>query len=293
MIKPQKPLFEALKEGIARNGLSVREAARQAGTPYESLKSWLRRNKFPRQDLSAIARIAGLAPDLDELERTFEFTWARAKKSARTQSRLDEEAEDGISIYASNALIDARLPKIKRLVHDLAEDVESQFGALAKDDLYVHCSFDVPPVETKPLHLERLGGLVAEGVRRGVQFTYLMPSAPALTRMASQGMYLLPSAESVEACFTRLMTLVQDQVNDSGLVREHLRFIPCDENPFFVAGHTFSIFRYQHELRRESGSRCFGCFPVGLSGESIELHLPMNQHFTQRFWDFCEKTLGD
>lgn len=280
-------LSDELKGALRRKGLSLAQAAENAQLPYESIKSWLRRNQFPRRDLPTIARVAGFSQDIGKLEAEYEFTWSRGRASQRTRSLLDDE----ISISASNALIDSRLPRIKRILQDVAADVEGQIAALAEGDMVVQCGLDTEPVETLPLYTERVGKVIANAIKKKARLVYLLPSKAALASIKKSGVYPIPTVESIETPYLELQSFVQKRVKDPALVSEYLQFIDADHGPFFVPGHRYSIIQYEHTQRSEFGSRGFGLFPIGLGNESIKLYLPLEEDVAHRFWAFCQKAL--
>ena len=285
-------LADELSRRFKDKGIPLAEAARRAEVPVNSLKSWLHRDRFPRRDLAAVVRVAGLSPDLQKLEDEFEFAWTRGKTTPRVLHQLDKETLNGLSPHAASSEVYDFIRQISRLSQEFERVVRYQFIALTKGDLFVYCSLDVPPLETEPVHLVELGRLVAEGVLRGAHFIYLRPSQDALARIRELGVRPLPALEDIRQGFGQLFDFVTEAVGsrqpNSLRVKDRLALIECDESPFFMPGHKFAIFRHH---RREISSSCFGHFRVGPTQKLVELHLPMNQQFTNQFWAFCERTL--
>lgn len=285
-------LSDVLKEAFRERGLSIAAAAREADVPYDSLKGWLRDGRFAKADIASIARVAGLPSEIDILEREFAVDWTRGRSTARTRTRDQRDARDGLSIELANSEIDGRLPKLRRMIKEnLAKEIQPQFEALTQDDIYVHCSFDRQPEESRAAHLEELGAQLGRAVTRGATLIYLVPSPTALKRAASEGLYPIPGVDSLTVAVERLKREVRKSLANDLPLDDRIRLIACDSSPFFVPGHRYAIFRYRNPRRSTTGTRCFGFFPMGDDEKELEFHAPMGADFTHSFWSFCEHLL--
>lgn len=163
-----------LKRRFKEQGYSMSRVAKELGLFENSLRSWIRRNRFPERELVQLAAFVGLPADLSGLEEAFLFetTGTRQTHSRRVADLLDSPSA---SFEEVAKVIESRAQEVLRGKDASLEELRLLFRSLGVGSVYA-CSFlDRLPPEMTSTGWAALGREVTGAVRRGACFVYLFP----------------------------------------------------------------------------------------------------------------------
>lgn len=279
---PKSLLAEELKKRLTERGYSVAAAARALGLSANSLRSWMRRNRYPADQLDPIAKFVDLPTQPAELSRSFRFEVAREKLTygRRLGKILDEEAP-GLDevLELLNAQWTDSLPS-----HSVrSNEFRSLIRSLGQGDLYVHCSLDQIPYEMEASGLAAFGEDVARAVKRGAKFVYLHPDSDLVSRARESGIHhvILPKTlQEIRETFQKGVSNFSSL--DRRTISGSIISIACNETFFFTPGLPFVLIRPHTEVGHPAALFARHALRSG----DVPFHIPLNPSTTNAFLTF-------
>ena len=278
-----KPLLaEDLKRRFKERGYSVAAGARALGLSENSLRSWMRRNRYPVEQLEVIAKFLDLPTELAELARSFRFEVAREKLTygRRLGKVLDDECPglDEVLELLSTQWTDS-VPS-----HSVRNnELRSLIRSLGDGDLYVHCSFDQIPYEMEASSLAAFGEDVARAVQRGAKFVYLHVGSDLVSRARESGIHHVVLPETFyEICETFQKRVSGFGSLDRKAISRSIISIACNESLFFTPGLPFVLIKPHADV----GHPATLFVRHGLRSGDMPFHVPLNPSTTNAFLTF-------
>ena len=186
-----------LKRRFGEQGYSLSRVAKELDLFENSLRSWIRRNRFPERELVQLVEFADLPKDLHELEEVFLFetTGTRQTHSRRVAALLDSKS---LSIEEVAGVIESRVHEALRGKDASLEELRLLFRTLGAGSVYA-CSFlDQLPPELTNAGWAALGREVAGAFRRGAHFLYRYPSLDLSAAIRAKGVPGVLSSDIIE-----------------------------------------------------------------------------------------------
>lgn len=269
-----------LKRRFTERGFSMSRVAKELGLYENSLRSWIRRNRFPKRELLALCDFAGYGKKLESLRERFQFDIAGERKTSARRvteflSRREVDLHDALDVVEGNA---REAFKGKGL---FPEQLRLLFRSLGQGDLYVHGAFDRFPYEADGIGWSHLGKDLAAAAGRGAQLVYVYPNAEAVKQARSAGLRRIPTSEAwVEFMSAFAKRAMQSIV---GSARNAVVIVQCGANPFFVPGVQLLLFR---QSQPTVGPRLLVVLPLALSSGERTLLLPAAESMSGQFLEF-------
>ncbi len=283
-------LSGALRQALIQQEGSLSKAAERLGLSDNSLRVWLKRNRYPETELGVLIRCARLGDDLAELRAKFGFELTQAKRSPL--SKHLEIRKGAESLERALTLVDDRMEYFGRLHQQFGEDVRLLFGSMDRGDVFVYLSPTDFPFEMSSTGWGESGELIAAAIRKGAYFIYLHPSdgvADALRRLRLSG---IPSSDEYEVKFQKFRAALRNllhagtSLNDDFNLERQVIKIPCAHGVFLAPGHKYVLFK-----PRKGTARLLARLPTGSSERASPLHLPLDQDTTDHFASFVGAAL--
>lgn len=293
-------LSESLRKALATKGYDAKMAANELGFDVLKVRQWLSKNRFPVEELRLLAQLASmpLPPSFDELEKFYRFELSRPKKGAAHVVPPSTGAKgQKFNLTQMVKFFDQRLEALDpsgRIYENFGQDVESVFGAMAENDVFVFWSVDQLPFEMRPEN-----GLIrreiANALEKGAYFVYMHPSSDLLGELETDsGISDLRSEGSFNKIFdefkNELCALHRDARGAEERVASHVVKVRAAGPAFAAPTHRFVLFIPNNP---ESGPRGFARFPTGNEVSSKELHLSLSPIVTGQLLAFFKKSLRD
>jgi hypothetical protein len=216
--------------------------AKELGLFENSLRSWIRRNRFPERELVQLAAFVGLPPDLGKLENTFLFetTGTRQTHSRRVAELLDSASA---SFDEVAKVIESRAQEVLRGKDASLEELRLLFRTLDAGSVYACSFFDQLPPEMTSTGWAALGREVAGALERGARFVYLFPGVDLAADIQAMG---IPGVLS-ESIIQPQMAMFRDNLaasNPESLSSRETRLIPIPSGQagFLSPGHHYLFF---------------------------------------------------
>ncbi len=196
-----------LKHRFREQGRPISRVARDLGLSVNSLRSWLRRNVYPKDQLLRIMDAAGIRGDSSTLAEMYEFEVARGR---RTYGRRLAELASDVSPDLADILaaVFDRWRVFQGNGPPVSQELHALFRGLGPDDIYTCCLGDTLPTEWSGTGWGTLGVELGAAVNRGSILVYLFPSAEAIRRLQLHGLYEFLSPETVEGAIAQFRTRV-------------------------------------------------------------------------------------
>ncbi|MCC6487445.1 MAG: hypothetical protein IT364_08085, partial [Candidatus Hydrogenedentes bacterium] len=235
-----------LKRRFREQGYSMSRVAGELSLFENSLRSWVRRNRFPERELVQLAEFAGLPTDLSQLEEVFAFetTGTRRTHSRRVAGLLDSSTA---SLEEVADAIESRTQEVLRGKDASLEELRLLFRTLEAGSIYA-CSFlDQLPPEMTNAGWAALGREVAGAIKRGGHFLYLFPNTEHSGVVQAKGILGVLSANIIQPqseLFREYLASANPGLSlsfETGLI-----LIPCGSTSFLSPGHQY-LFFWQRE----------------------------------------------
>ena len=239
----RKKLAEELKQRYQDQGYSMSAVARELDLYVNSLRSWLRRNRFPEAELKQLTVFAGLPEDLEALERKYIFELAGQKKTVSREIALLLE-EGSVTLGEAVAAIGK---EFEGRISDGApfhQELRLLLKALGKGDVYVCLFYDDLPYELQGHAWSQVGAEIAAAVARGVHFLYISPNEEFVSSAHAIGHYRVLAPEVVQQAHARMCERVAEtQGRRPGQVQKLVHYVPVGQSSFFTPGHQYIYMR--------------------------------------------------
>jgi transcriptional regulator with XRE-family HTH domain len=233
-----------LKRRFAERGFSMSRVAKELGLYENSLRSWIRRNRFPERELIQLTAFMGLGKTLAAVTDvyTVELTGVRRTHSRQLSQLLDKQEP---SFDETAAAIEARvLDAYKGKDSSLAE-LQLLFRSLGEGGCYACAFFDLLPDELTVSRWAVLGKDYGSALKRGQRFIYLYPSTALAARMRSDGVTQVLDEVTVRDQIAALHKRLA--AADAGFslreLERRITMVACDNACFFSPGHSYHFFR--------------------------------------------------
>lgn len=219
--------------------------ARELDLYVNSLRSWLRRNRFPEAELKQLTAFAGLSEDLEKVADKYIFELAGQKKTVSREIALLLE-EESVTVEDAVAAIEnefAGRVSDGALFH---QELRLLLKALGKGDSYACLFYDDLPYELQSHAWSQVGAEITAAVERGVHFLYLSPNDESVSSAHAIGHYRVLAPEVVKQAMTRLCERIAE-VHGKKLsqVQKQVHYVPARQSPFFTSGHQYMFVKSQ------------------------------------------------
>jgi hypothetical protein len=200
----------------------------------------MRRNVFPKDQLNRIAEAAGICGQVEPIAQVYNFEVARGRRTygrrlAELASDVSPDREDVVAAIAN------RWRAFQESGPPVSQELRTVFRTLRPDDTYMCCFGDALPAEWTGTGWGVLGVELATAVSRGTCLVYLFPSAGAIQRLRTHGLFEYLSPETVEGAIAQFQGRVAMAV--SGLqqseLAERIIGLPIDAGNFFAPRHQY------------------------------------------------------
>jgi hypothetical protein len=170
-----------LKRIAAERGETLVSIASALGLYVNSVRSWMRRNRFPIDPLRKIVRHLGLPDDLDTLQRRYDFELAGARKTPLMRiASMDKE--DRAEFGEAMRTLCAGMESIARHPMTIASQTRLMFKCLGSDGIYICTFLDTLPFELSPTGWAETGREVCKAIHRGATLLYICPYSESLAQ---------------------------------------------------------------------------------------------------------------
>lgn len=274
-------LSAALREALIKKAGSISRAATELSLSDNSLRVWLKRDKYPPAELRAILRFVGLKDDLQEISKQFGFKTTNPKRAPIYSKR--ERTQNIATLDRALTVMAERFEQFRRMNPEFGEDVKLLFGSMKRNDVFMLLSLDELPFEMTQLGWQQSGALVAKAVEEEAYFCYLHPSDAVIEylRERQQTDILTPSEFRIKfdkfRNNVRALILDPEKATDTYL-DAHLIHLECPMSSFLAAGHKYVLFK-----PRDGQVRALAKFPTGTLDREFPLHLLLDRRTTNEF----------
>ncbi len=202
----------------------------------------MRRNIFPKDQVVRIAEAAGIRGDIEKLTENYDFEVARGRRTygRRLAELTADERPDRTDVVA--AIWDRW-----RVFHEggpgVTHELRALFRTLRTDNIYMCCFGDALPVEWTGTGWGVLGVELAEAVARGARLIYVFPSADAVHRLQSLGLYEYLGPEAVLGAMAQFRSRVSSIASGFGesILAERITSLGVDAGCFFAPRHQYIL----------------------------------------------------
>jgi len=276
-----------LKRTFAKQGFSMSGVAKELGLYENSLRSWIRRNRYPKRELLALCTFAGFGKKLETLQEGFQFDVAGERK---TPARRVSEylSRHKLSLDESLGLIEDHAGEALKTRDLFPDELQLLFRSMGQGDLYVHCALDRFPYEADGIGWSRLGRDLVASAARGASLVYMYPNDQAIRPARAMGVRRIPTSEASE----EFMVAFKKRATHTAGTSVHRAFIAIqsDMNPFFVPGVQFLLFR---QFQTTAAPKVFVVFPLATSSGERMLLLPAAESISSPFLEFLSVALEE
>lgn len=241
----RKILSAELKQRFQDQGYSMSAVARELDLYVNSLRSWLRRNRFPEAELKKLVGFAGLPKDLESLERKYIFELAGQKKTVSREIALLLE-EESVTIEDAVAAIENEFAGRISDGAPFHQELRLLLKALGKGDSYACLFYDDLPYELQGHAWSQVGEEFSAAVERGAHFLYLSPNDESVSSAHAIGHYRVLAPEVVKKAMTRLCERVAEELRKKlSQVQKQVHYVPAGPCPFSTPGHQYMFVKSQ------------------------------------------------
>ena len=235
----RKKLGAELKQRFRDKGYSMSAVARELDLYVNSLRSWLRRNRFPEAELKQLTAFAGLPEDLEALERKYLFELAGQKKTVSREIALLLE-EESVTLGEAVAAIENEFAGRVSDGAPFHQELRLLLKTLGKGDTYACLFYDDLPYELQNHAWSQVGTEIAAAVARGVNLLYVSPNEECVSSAHVIGHYRVLAPEVVRQALARICEHVaKTQGRRPGQVRKQVYHAPAGQSSFFTPGHQY------------------------------------------------------
>jgi predicted transcriptional regulator len=280
-----KPKFsEVVTTALSTRGKSQAELAKELGVPETTVRQWVKRNVFPDEIVSEIAKRMGFPSNIEDLQTKFEFRIARARKASRTGARVVKQVVANVastSVPEAFEILEQRVARFEPSTPTLGEDVIFYIKALSAGDALIYWSLDQVPYELRD-GWALAGRAIAEGIKKGAFFLYVFPDANLLDELREKcGLRDLPSAESFIRYFNAFRErLIRKQSLKEAEVDNHVIWVTTNCSAFAAPGHKYVLYVPTNDVPRGVAR-----YPTA-GNQNFAVHLPLDPETTQQFHEF-------
>ena len=233
-------LGQELKRRFQEQRRPVSRVAHDLGLSVNSLRSWMRRNVFPKEQLDRVVEAAGISGDAKTLAEIYDFEVARGRRTygRRLAELASDDSPDREDVLA--AILD-RWRAFQENGPPVSQELRAIVRTLQHGEIYVCCFGDALPAEWTGTGWRILGIEVAEAVHRGAHLVYLFPSTDAVRRLRLHGLFEYLGPETVEGAIAQFRTRVTKAFPGLGEseVANRIVGLPIDVGSFLAPRHQY------------------------------------------------------
>jgi hypothetical protein len=168
--------------------------AGKIGVPGSTLRTWMHRNRFPRDGAEAIGGILFNGMSLAEMEAQFRIE----PRSGWAAGRAGRSTLDSDSLLAVFRGLDRQWAKVGQLVEGRGGYLADLFRRLCERSLFVFMGSSVTPIEFEAHRGEELRAAIAAGVASGGTLLYLRPTEEVVAKYVEYGFQRILEREDFE-----------------------------------------------------------------------------------------------
>lgn len=267
---------------VKQRGTTLVKVAKATDIPYNTLRSWLERNKLPPEFVE-VARFLGMGDNFETLRKTYGF-----QEAASGRSRIVSPPTPHLRLSTAMEELDDRLRKSLKQ-RDVETDISVLLRSMQQHDILVVTTLEAELYETMRDGKEQFGPALRHVVDIGAHAVYVRPDVKALKRFRP------PSTATHVAGLIRsnheeLKKYIGSLHSDSQKrVGNHIHFLPEGTCNFWMPGVVVGGFLSENEHGRRD-SRVY--IRILTDDGSSHVVVKTDNTFRSAFVDFARTAIG-
>jgi hypothetical protein len=282
---PAKTLAQAIDDKLVELHMTQETLAERIGVAGTTLRTWLFRDRFPRDGAAAIGRILFDGQSLAAMEKDFNID----PKKGWATGRAGRRSAEAQNLRAAFAGLDRQWAKIGTGLKVRFGYLNDLYRLLCKRSLFVFMGSTDSPVEFETHWGDELRAAIADGIANGGTLLYLRPTQEVIDRYISFGFQRILSLEDFQREIEGFRAAVADLlVLNHGmkppdaleLVRQRTPQYSFFNSVFFAPGFSLGCFQTPDRTRGQIARRMTLRVPNAFGGV---WYLPEDPLFAGRF----------
>lgn len=248
----KRPKFgPELKQRFVGRGYTMARAAKELGLYENSLRSWIRRNRFPERELVQLAIFAGMGKNLAEVTEAYHVEVSRVRRTP-THQLAQLQDKPALSLDEVADTIEDRVREtIKGKDSSLAE-LQLLLRSLDDNACYVCAFLDRIPEEFMASRYPALTTECSSAMERGARFIYLFPSHTLAANLKENGLTRAIDEATVRSQIGGFRDRIMTSSTSLSIERlqSQIVAVATDSALFLAPGHVYRFFRSGGQLER-------------------------------------------
>ena len=237
-----------LKRRFRMQGYTMARVAKELGLYENSLRSWIRRNRYPRRELERLIDFAKMGHTLTDLEGAYAYSLAGSRNTYSRNIDVLLQA-DTVELPDAFDAVERGLKENFKGRQPVGRELRLLFSALGADEFYIHWSLDTLPQEFELSGYSNVGSAIARAVERRATLVYLHPGPQLVEGARSLGLPRVIDTAHFESLAQSLRDRVANQVQMSARdgMADRILTASFDEVLFAVPNQEFLYFGHRSE----------------------------------------------